>query len=390
MTRFISYTLTYKVMKRRIFLLISILSMLVPSATSETVNSGDEVVTCDMDKTIPTLFDDWIEDISCTVLEKDLFDTYMTIIPYKDLYYVMGRTIAGVKIVIFKDTGEYVKELQLQDPIATESMTIIPELEELWVISFGNIIHKYKLDGTFLKRIKLPFSCTNIITADFPDFLVYSGGGKDEKGSIQQHLFALTDFQTIHQLFIPQWGTQTNPYAPFSLYAKDTNTKRIYVFPSKIDTIYCYSYLQKKMKPYYALNFHGDFLTKDKEPAGPSENKEMNDIITQNKYIYTHTSFQLVNNKLVFKLRGKRDDFYMIDLNSNKAYSFDKLFDQFQTYSYNPFLGAKDNSLYMIVREQDLNKHYQSHTCSYDKLKQRLKALPATSNKWILLKINLK
>ena len=79
--------------------------MLVLSATSETVNSGDEVVTCDMDKTIPTLFDDWIEDISCTVLEKDLFDTYMTIIPYKDLYYVMGRTIAGVKIVIFKDTG---------------------------------------------------------------------------------------------------------------------------------------------------------------------------------------------------------------------------------------------------------------------------------------------
>lgn len=377
-------------MKRQIFLLIPILSMLVLSATSKAVNSEDKVITCDMDKTIPILFDDWIEDISCTVLEKDLFDTYVSIIPYKDLYYVMGRTIAGVKIVIFKDTGEYVKEVQLRDPIATESMTIVPELEELWVISFGNIIHKYKLDGTFLKRIKLLFSCTNIITADFPDFLVYSGGGKDDKGSIQQHLFALTDFQTIHQLFIPQWGTQSRPYAPFTLFAKDTESKCIYIFPSKIDTIYRYSCLKKSMEPYYALNFHGDFLTKDKEPVGPLEDKEMNDIITQKKYIYTHTSFQLVNNKFVFKLRGKRDNFCMIDLNSNKVYSFKNLFNQFQTNSYNPFLGAKDSNLYMIVRGQDLNRHYQSHVCSYEKLKQTLKALPTKSDKWILLKINLK
>ena len=57
-------------MKRQIFLLIPILSMLVLSATSKAVNSEDKVITCDMDKTIPILFDDWIEDISCTVLEK--------------------------------------------------------------------------------------------------------------------------------------------------------------------------------------------------------------------------------------------------------------------------------------------------------------------------------
>lgn len=144
------------------------------------------------------------------------------------------------------------------------------------------------------------------------------------------------------------------------------------------------------MEPYYALNFHGDFLTKDKEPVGPLEDKEMNDIITQKKYIYTHTSFQLVNNKFVFKLRGKRDNFCMIDLNSNKVYSFKNLFNQFQTNSYNPFLGAKDSNLYMIVRGQDLNRHYQSHVCSYEKLKQTLKALPTKSDKWILLKINLK
>ena len=367
-----------------------ILSIFVFSARCETTSKEKEVIICNMDNTIPTQFDDWIENISCTVLEKDLFDTYVSIIPYKGLYYIMGRTIAGVKIVIFKDTGEYVKELRLQDPIATESMAVIPELEEVWVISFGNIIHKYKLDGTFLKRIKLPFSCTNVITADFPDFLVYSGGGKDETGSIQQHLFALTDFQTIHQLFIPQWGTQSRPYAPFSLYAKDTDRKCIYVFPSKIDTIYCYSYLRKKMRPYYALNFHGDFLTKDKEPVGPSEDKEMDDIITQKKYIYAHTCFHLVNNKLVFKLHGKRDGFYMIDLSSNKVYSFEKLFDKFQTFSYNPFLGAEGNCLYMIVREQDLNKHYKLQVCSYEKLKQTLNALQTASNKWILLKINIK
>lgn len=85
-------------------------------------------------------------------------------------------------------------------------MCIVPELEELWVVSRFKIINKFKLDGAPVKKVSLPFPCAAIIPTAKQDFLVYSGGANTERGHIEGHFMALTDFKSIHKLYLPKWG----------------------------------------------------------------------------------------------------------------------------------------------------------------------------------------
>lgn len=95
----------------------------------------DDIAKIDMAHYQSISFDSLIKNISCIKLEKNCFDYGITMISYKDYFYIMGRTIAGNKVVIFKKSGQFVKELSLSDALLVHSMTIVPNLEELWVIS---------------------------------------------------------------------------------------------------------------------------------------------------------------------------------------------------------------------------------------------------------------
>lgn len=108
-------------------------------------------------------------------------------------------------------------------------MCVIPELEELWIVSRFKIINKFKLDGTLIKRVSLPFPCANIIPTDKHDFLVYSGGTCNERGNIEGHFMALTDFKSINKLFMPMQGKNEWPYTPYNLHTTDTNNN-IFIF----------------------------------------------------------------------------------------------------------------------------------------------------------------
>lgn len=57
-----------------------------------------------------------------------------------------------------------------------------------------------------VKKVSLPFPCAAIIPTAKQDFLVYSGGANTERGHIEGHFMVLTDFKSIHKLYLPKWG----------------------------------------------------------------------------------------------------------------------------------------------------------------------------------------
>ena len=84
----------------------------------------------------------------------------------------------------------------------------------------------------------------------------------------------------------------------------------------------------------------------------------MHQIITQRQYIYSHYSFYEASDKLFFKLKGKQENFCMIDRKTNALYRFDRLFDNFQSIHINPFIGSEGGKLYVLARESELMEHY--------------------------------
>ncbi|MEI3118733.1 MAG: hypothetical protein V8T12_08095 [Parabacteroides johnsonii] len=143
--------------------------------------------------------------------------------------------------MIFDKSGQLVKELTFADALLVISMAIIPDAEELWVVSRFKIINKFKLDGTPIKRVSLPFPCANLIPVGQQNFLVYSGGTCNSRGSIEGHFLALTDFKSINKLFLPKWGKEEWPSAPQNIYAQDEKANNLFIFPNDIDTIYSYN-----------------------------------------------------------------------------------------------------------------------------------------------------
>lgn len=345
-----------------------------------------ETGTIDMGQAQPACFDSLVADIACVKLENRIFDNCIQMVPSRDYLYFMGSTIAGRSIGIYDKSGKFIRELTFPDAILLNSMSLIPETEELWVVSRFKVINRFRLDGTLVKRQSLPFTTAYAIPVGGPDFLVYNGCSSVDKYCIEGHFMALTDFKSIRKLFLPKWGRREFPFAGYSLYTKDKDGD-VFLFPHNIDTIYRYDIAREELAPLYALDFHGDFLTLDKKPL---TDQEMADIITNRKYIYSHYSFHWVSGKFFFKLIGKREDYCMIRQQDGALFSFDRLFDNFRSRYINPFVGSDGECLYLLVRENDLSEHYQNVKCTYPSVRKILPTLSQTGNAWILLTIKIK
>lgn len=174
-------------------------------------------------------------------------------------------------------------------------------------------------------------------------------------------------------------------FAPYNLYTTDADD--ILILPDNTDTIYRYDTSEKEILPYYSLDFHGEFLTRDKYPK---EDAGMAEIIDKKKYIHNCYSFYFASDYLFFKLMGKRDDFCAIRCKDNILFSFDRLFDNFRSKYVNPFIGSDKNNLYLLVRENDLAGHYLNIKCTYPAIRKMLPGLLTTGNDWILLTIKIK
>ncbi len=348
---------------------------------------SDNKTCIEIDMSTPTRidFNDLVENISCTKLDGYYFDGCISLIPFKEYLYLMGETISGKNITIYNRKGEFIKNITFSDALIVNSMCIVPTLDELWVISRFKRISKFKLDGTLIKRVALPFNCANAYAVNRDDFLLYSGGGAT---NIENHYIALTDFKSVHKLFMPQ--RNKTAFNHWSLYAPDVSNENLFMFFHLIDTIYSYNIKDQELRPHYKLNFHGDFLSESQVPSGKNEDSEMSEIITKRKYIYAHYSFYQASGKLFFKLVGKRDDFCMINLEDNRLFSFDRLFDSFGSYQINPFVASDGKRLYLLAKERDLVEHYQNIKCTYPALRKLLPTLSPEGNAWILVAIDIK
>ena len=83
-------------------------------------------------------------------------------------------------------------------------------------------------------------------------------------GAARRSFYGTDRFQTIHKLFLPKWGKCDWPCAPSHIYAQNANWSALFILPNEIDTIYTYNTSKEEVEPFYALDFHGDYLTKDK------------------------------------------------------------------------------------------------------------------------------
>ena len=371
-------------MNKKTFIILFLLSLFIVGKSAPT-NEDSRITRIDMNKYQRISFDSLVEDLSCIKLKNSSFKYCINLIPYKNNFYIMGASIAGRNVSIYDKSGKSIKEITLPDAILVNSMCIVPELEELWVTSRFKVINKYKLNGTLSKRVSLPFPCATVMPLGRQEFLIYSGGANAPKGNIQGHFMALTDFKSIQKLFLPKIGHREFPFAPYTLYTKDAD--RLYIFPDNIDTIYSCNFRKREVSPLYALDFHGDFLTKEKQPNG---DREMNDIIVNRKYIYNQYSFYQASNKLFFKLTGKREDFCMINLKNHSLCSFDRLFNDFKPNDINPIVGSDGRNLYVLARTKDLLEHYQNIKCTYPSIRKLLSSSSKDEDSWILISIKIK
>lgn len=335
-------------------------------------------------------FNNLVNDLSCIKLESEnvpSFDSCTKMILYNDNLYLLVRTIAGSKVVIYKKSGEFVKEITFSDALLISSLIIVPEQKQLWVVSRFKVLNKFKLDGTLIKREALPFPCVDLIPVDKENFLIYDGGGSK---NIQNHFMALTNFKVIHKLFLDSKNKKKRPFFVQNMYAPDSNLGDIFIFPDCTDTIYYYNLNKKEIKAYYHLDFHGDFLTRELYPVGGFSDKEMSDIITKRKYIYSQYSFYQANGRLFFKLAGKRNEFCTINLKNNSLCIFYYLFDNYQPTTYNPFIGSDGRNLYCIIKEKEIVEHYKKTNCTYPAIKKLLPSLSIDGNSWIILSVKIK
>ena len=363
-------------------LLYIYLCLLIPCILCAQNNRNCTTIDMNTSKTID--FDNWVGNITCTQLENVTFYNCRNMIRYKNHFYFMGYTMTGSNLVIYDKEGRFIKEINLSDALSVNSICMIPELDELWVTSQFKVISRYKTDGSLIKRFSLPFNCANLYPVDKQNFLVYSGGGPNQ---IENHYFALTDFQAIHNLFMPMRNPSKYAYNHWSLFAPTAGNKQLFLFLHGVDTIFSYDIQKQALKPYYKLDFHGDFLL---EIQRPTDDREMAEIIEQHKYIYGHYSFYQASDKLFFKLVGKREDFCMIDLKTDSLYAFDRLFDSFQSRYVNPFVSSDGTNLYLLVREKDLLEHYMNVKCTYPAIRDLLPTLNRERNGWILVTIQIK
>jgi hypothetical protein len=328
-------------------------------------------------------FNNVVKDISCVKLESEnvpVFDLCRRMILYGNYFYIM--TVRN-EVFIYDKSGKFINQITFGRDVLFLT-TLIIKNDRLWVFSNFNILNKYKTDGTFISKETLPFSCTDIIETNDRDFLVYDGhiGSWD-------HAIALTDMSSIHKFFLHKARRDKSGNTPQSMYAPDTNTGDIYILCSRNDTVYQYNPNKEELKPYYHLNFKGDFLTENMYPKGGFSDKEMSEIIERHKYIHAIYSFHWVSDKLFFKLTNKREDFCVINMKDNSLQSFNLLFDGYAPAAYNPFAGSDGRTLYCLVREDSLVKHYQQNECTYSAIRQLLPSLRENGMGWILLAIEI-
>lgn len=350
----------------------------------------ENILTIDMDQYETVDFDSLVESVIPIKLQKEssvLLFNCKKIIQNKNYYYLLVNNRTGYEVQIYDSSGKFIKQITSVEegfPIIS-TIHISPNKKELWVLWWHNILSKYTLDGTFIEKKTLPFSCVGMISLNKHEFLIYDG--RFNKG--WEHEFALTNLIEVDKFFLRKNKKLLQSFDD-NVFATNLNGgEEIFIFPDKKDTIYMYDSNEKMMKPHFHLDFHGDYLTEKMLPKDRYfSDKEMAEIITKKKFIYSIKSFYQTADKLFFKLQGKRNNSHFINMKNNSLKTYGGLFDGYSTS--NSFLGANGNDLFMLVKEKSLREHYKMGDSSYPSMQKEISTISDNDDGWVLLNIKLK
>ena len=350
----------------------------------------EDITTIDMDQYETVDFDSLVESVLPIKLQKEssvLLVNCKKIIQNKNYYYLLVNNRTGYEVQIYDNSGKFIKQITSEEeefPIIS-TIHISPNKKELWVLFLHNTLCKYTLDGSFIEKITLPFSCVGMISLDKQEFLIYDGRFNKD----WEHEFALTNLIEVEKFFLRKNRKLLQSFDDNVFAANLDDGNEIFIFPNMKDTIYMYDSKEKMMEPYFHLDFHGDYLTEEMLPRDRYfSDKEMHDIITEKKYIYSKNNFYQATDKLFFKLLGKRNNSHFIDLQDNSLKSYDSLFDDYSTS--NSFLGTNGNNLFMLVKKKSLAEHYKNKFSSYPSIQNEISTKTDKDDSWILLNIKLK
>ena len=313
-------------------------------------------------------FDELVDEITCFPLRKSesaFFDCW-ELISYKGYFYLYS--LSDFIVQIYDKNGWLVKRIDNRGRGRIETPTDIlinEKREELWICDSRNKLNKYTLQGDFKESLQRPISCVKMIQVGKDNILVYKSLFEKSSGFLF-HLY--TDEWEGVDSFIKKGNMTRVPasYSP-SLFANDMRNGNKYAFICQKQMIYKYE--NKGLIPFIYLDFHGDFLTEEKYPQQGFSDEEMGEIISQGKYIYSVHNFQAVDDKLLFRAKGKESMFYLIDCGKLKGVKFCSLFDGYNPNLTNPVAGSDKEYLYVVQKKEDLVKYYKDKESCYETIK---------------------
>ena len=372
-------------------LLLSVVAgILLLLSSSCQSDKKENIITIDMNQYETVDFDSLVESVLPIKLQKEssvLLYNCKKIVQNKNYYYLSVNNPTGYEVQIYDSSGKFINQITSEEegfPIIS-TIHISPNKKELWVLWLHNTLCKYTLDGTFIEKITLPFSCVGIVNLDKQEFLIYDGRFNKE----WEHEFALTNLIEVDKFYLRKNKKLLQSFDD-NVFATNLNGDgEIFIFPDMKDTIYMYDSNEKIIEPYIHLDFHGEYLTEKMLPKDRYfSDKEMHDIIREKKYIYSKKSFHKTTDKLFFKLLGKRNNSHFINLKDNSLKSYEGLFDDYSTS--NSFLGANGNDLFMLVKEKSLREYYKKGDSSYPSMRKEISTISDNDDGWVLLNIKLK
>ena len=328
------------------------LGLLLLLGCSEPKATGSDWVRLDMTQSQSLNWNSVSEGVSRLPLQTGdapFIDTCHKVLKYKGQYYLLAQIAGGFyHIYIYDEAGALMNQISFDDSFfAVNLMEIEPESEELVVVGLGRFELRYDLEGNLKAQKKLDYPCAALCYIDATRELVCDGN-MDKTSPFS---LTLRDNEKPVKQFLQKAKGKQNQYTTWDMFAPNLSAHSIYVMERSNDTIYHYNTQTDEMRPLYHLDFHGDFLTKQDVPENGWTDEEMDEIITQRKYITGTSSFYLVNEKLFFKLSGKREDFCMIDLKTNEVYSVASLPEDISATAYRPIVGSDGEYLYAFAKD---------------------------------------
>lgn len=336
-------------------------------------------------------FTDYIVDVSGISLE-----SYAGYYPvsikkitfYKDRFYILSNE--EFSIYIYNKDGKYVNLIKVSRTVNgafyPHNFFIDEKEDKLYVFSMiGNQIHVYDLSGRLLDHFSFGMKVVNLCRYDDSRFLVFEDGHNHDL-PYSLYIADIVDSTYRKGLLLKTKKQKREGANPSNVFAKDQETEFIYsLFPNN-DTIYL-SNAQKKQvfKPYYWIDFGGEFFDDQKYPEKGLSMKEEAELIKSNRYVLGIQNFFIVSKKLFFSLSGRLHDYYMIDLKNNELYTFKNLFPR----NTMVMAGSTSDQLILAMTPDDLKRYYKLKK-SEPSFSGVQKFLNQKGDSWIILLLKIK